>query len=158
MHASHLFHCVQLKPLLIFAVNFTGCNFTANTNPSAAGALQVRDNARVLISSTVFFNNTAVKGKLFEDAGTGGAVVVTYNATREYHELLYINMFFRDDKGGGAPAGHTHSSQGYPGPKVKPHTNGRRHTALLQEGIQCPDQTRMGIEPMHPLPELHCND
>ncbi len=63
------------------AVNFTACNFEANLSPWAAGALQVRDNARVIVLATVFTNNTSLKPDPTREPGSGGAVSIHNNAT-----------------------------------------------------------------------------
>jgi hypothetical protein len=60
-------------------VNFTTCNFTANVSPLEAGALQVRDSARIVISACSFFNNTSFQ----TDLSAGGAVSIHDDAAGE---------------------------------------------------------------------------
>jgi hypothetical protein len=84
MHDGHVRHLCPIRALPAgLAVNFSACNFTANTSPNVAGALCIDENARALVSATVFLNNTCIRTKTVDDLGTGGAVFVNTNATRE---------------------------------------------------------------------------
>lgn len=66
------------------AANITACNFTSNVSPWAGGALQVRDNAHVLVSASVFANNTSLKTDVsHQHSGAGGAISIHSNATGE---------------------------------------------------------------------------
>lgn len=68
---------------MCLAVNITACSFVSNACPFCAGALQTRGSAHLLISDTLFLNNTSLQTQLSNTFGYGGAMGIYYNSTGE---------------------------------------------------------------------------
>ena len=57
-------------------------------SPWAGGAIQVRDDAHVVVTDTVFFNNTSWKTDTAHEEGSGGAISIHGNLSGEWKVIL----------------------------------------------------------------------